>query len=284
MSISQLSSYLRCGEQYRLEKVHHVPSRPSWAAVGGKAVHAGTEDWDHANLQGGGAAVTLDLVTVWTQRFEDSIKEEEERSGYESADFRASGRASKAWPDKENRQWWEQNGPLMLERYVAWRQTSPWEVWETPAGEPAIELEVTASFGVGEDKTPVKAFIDRVMVHTGDGTLAVVDIKSGSIPSGTMQLGQYAESLARVLDWTRPQYGFYWNARTGSTTAPEELDRWSGQFFDYAHKGVTERKKKQDLYLPQVSNLCASCGVRDYCRYVGGEKAGEVPAAWEETA
>ena len=71
-------------------------------------------------------------------------------------------------------------------------------------------------------------------------------------------------------------------ARTGATTTPEDLDRWSGEFFDYAHGSVTERKARKDLYLPQVSNLCASCGVRDFCRYVGGEKAGEVPAPWEE--
>jgi hypothetical protein len=46
MSPSQVNSLLTCGEQYRLERVVRVPSRPMWAGVGGSVVHKLTEDLD----------------------------------------------------------------------------------------------------------------------------------------------------------------------------------------------------------------------------------------------
>lgn len=284
MSYSQLSSMLKCGEQYRLEKVCHVPSRPSWAGVGGSAVHTATEVHDYATfgLRHPDPRVTLDPMD-WEAHFETAIAEEEERSGFPRSEFRASGRASKANPNKEDFGWWMENGPQMVQRWVTWRQIAPWEIWMVDDNTPAIELEVNANYGSAESPTLVQARIDRVMVHTGDGTLAVVDIKSGSrTPEGTLQLGQYAESIRRCDVGPRPQYGFYWMARTGISTEPVDIDRWTAEFFDYAYKGAAERKKRGDMYLPVVSNLCASCGVRDFCRYVGGERAGEVPAAWEE--
>lgn len=46
MSPSQINSLLTCGEQYRLERVVRVPSRPMWAGVGGTTVHKLTEELD----------------------------------------------------------------------------------------------------------------------------------------------------------------------------------------------------------------------------------------------
>ena len=46
MSPSQVNSLLTCGEQYRLERVVRVPSRPMFAGIGGSVVHKMTEDLD----------------------------------------------------------------------------------------------------------------------------------------------------------------------------------------------------------------------------------------------
>ena len=46
MSPSQVNSLLTCGEQYRLERVVRVPSRPMFAGIGGSVVHKITEDLD----------------------------------------------------------------------------------------------------------------------------------------------------------------------------------------------------------------------------------------------
>ena len=43
MSYSRMNSILTCGEQFRLERVLKVPSRESWASVGGNAFHSAVE-------------------------------------------------------------------------------------------------------------------------------------------------------------------------------------------------------------------------------------------------
>lgn len=279
MSYSQISSYLTCGEQYRLERVHGIKGRPSWATVGGSTFHTMTEAWDLFSV-GQGPAVDPE---EWPDYFEQQTKLSEERYEYDRAEFRASGRASKAYPNKEDASWWLEQGPQMVRQYIAWRQVSPWELW-FDGDRPAIELEVNALFGPPDERTMVKAYVDRVMVHTEQGVMAVVDLKSGSkVPVGTMQLAQYAESLVRChIVSARPQYGFFYDARKGLTSIPEELDQWSGDFFDYAYAGVARRRKAGDLFLPSPGPLCSACGVRDFCRYMGGARAGEVPAPWEE--
>lgn len=46
LSPSQISTLLTCGEQFRLEKVVRVPSRPMVAGIGGTCVHKITEKLD----------------------------------------------------------------------------------------------------------------------------------------------------------------------------------------------------------------------------------------------
>lgn len=46
MSPSQINTLLMCGEQYRLERVVRVPSRPMWAGVAGTTIHLVTEQLD----------------------------------------------------------------------------------------------------------------------------------------------------------------------------------------------------------------------------------------------
>lgn len=43
LSPSQIKSLLTCGEQFRLNRVEHVPERPMWASIGGSTVHKVTE-------------------------------------------------------------------------------------------------------------------------------------------------------------------------------------------------------------------------------------------------
>jgi putative RecB family exonuclease len=42
-SFSALTSWIRCGKSYELERVHQAPSEPAWWFVGGSAFHTAAE-------------------------------------------------------------------------------------------------------------------------------------------------------------------------------------------------------------------------------------------------
>lgn len=50
LSHSQAGTLSDCSERYRLERYYHVPQRPGWALIGGKATHVGTELIDYLML------------------------------------------------------------------------------------------------------------------------------------------------------------------------------------------------------------------------------------------
>src|SRR5665647_2281373 len=163
LSYSQLNGYTGCGERYRLERILRVPQRPAWALVGGSAFHEATERYD---LREHGVDVPDPyFATV----FDRKIAETEEESGLDRSQFRASGRASKQWPDKENEAWWRAEGPTMFLRWINFRRNAPWDIWITPDGMPAVEIEF--DLVLGDDEIDIKGYIDRVFVVLGERAL-----------------------------------------------------------------------------------------------------------------
>ena len=51
LSYSQFTTYLECGEKYRLNKIIQVDEDPSWWLAGGTAVHAGCDAVDFQLLR-----------------------------------------------------------------------------------------------------------------------------------------------------------------------------------------------------------------------------------------
>lgn len=271
LSYSQLNSFVSCGERYRLERIHRVPSRPSWAQVGGSAIHAVTEARDLTSL----GASAYNLTMEFSAAFEAEIAETVERTGFPTEEWYAGGRASKQWPNKEDRLWWEHHGPIACNTWDAWRETTPWDIWWVDDDRPAVELEVVARFG---DET-VKMVIDRVFVDRRTGEAIIVDIKSGQEPKSSLQLGVYAEGMQQTLGM-RPSYGAYWMSRTGSTSTPEVLDRYTTEYLTHSFTSL-RKAQRAGIFLPNVGPLCGSCGVREFCVAQGGSKVHEVPAPWE---
>jgi putative RecB family exonuclease len=50
VSYSSFSTFLHCGEQWRLSRVEQVPEQPAWYLAGGSAVHEATELLDRQAL------------------------------------------------------------------------------------------------------------------------------------------------------------------------------------------------------------------------------------------
>lgn len=272
LSYSQLNSFTGCGEQFRLERIEKVKARPAWWFIGGRAVHEMSE---HHDLRGLG-------VDVPSLTFEDVFEREtaaaEEESGVDRAEFRAGGRVSKAWPDKENAAWWLAEGPAMVNRWITWRRACPWEVWVSPDGEFGIELEVNVPIA----GAVVHGYLDRAFAD-GNGNVIVLDLKTGaSTPSVARQLGTYKRGLEEAYPGLNVAYGTFWDARKGATGKVYDLSRYTADRLEWQY-GALKFARESGIYLPNPLR-CSSCGVADWCYEVDGSKVDEVNLPWQEKA
>ena len=281
LSHSQVSSLQTCGWRYTLEKGLHVPQQPSWATVGGGAVHTATEWWDNWTLNDQWVTDRPAIEELFNKAFDQEIaKRLEQEPDYTKEQWRASGRASKAWPEKENEAWWRHEGPAMVMSWVTWRiNNSQWEIAMLPGagGEarPGIELECKPTIG----GIQVIQYVDRLFSNRDQTQLLVVDIKSGREPDSAQQLGSYGLGLEESFDVT-PSYGTYWMARTGSTTTLEDMGLWTRERLDHIYATADEIRRR-NLLLPKKSMMCSGCSVRDACFEVGGKDSDNYPAPWQ---
>lgn len=207
---------------------------------------------------------TLDLI--WQKAFNEAIGAEQEKSEQNPLDWRAGGRATKEWPDKENGDWWNVHGLQMLHTFVEVWDNSGLQVWHTPENIPALELLLNVKFG----DTLVKSFIDLVAV-TADGELAVIDYKTGKSMPSNMQLGLYASALELQFG-VRPSIGYYYDARKGQMVHTTGLDRWTPELFTELFRQF-EIAVSNKIFLPNVGMSCSTCSVGDYCYANEGEFA-----------
>lgn len=196
----------------------------------------------------------------------------------DAALWRAAGRASARWPDKENHQWWLETGVSMLENYVRWRQTSGWTIAWLGAT-PAIELDLTA---VLADDIRVVGYMDRGMLNPDLGQApTIVDIKTNKVePSSAEQLGLYA-TLLEVLGFPRAPYGSYYMARAGVMSDPYDLSVYPLEYFQWKYRASKAVRDAGNLQANPQSTFCGICGVRDYCYAVSGAQAHLVPKPWQ---
>ena len=108
----------------------------------------------------------------------------ESKGDLDLTNARVGGRATKANPNKEDVNFWNNQGPMWVEGYINWRKANPtWKIWKAPDGNPGIELALTP---IVKD-VAVKMIIDRVFEVNGE--LVIVDLKtSQSTPTSNLQL------------------------------------------------------------------------------------------------
>lgn len=205
--------------------------------------------------------------------FDLAIIETAESTGYPTNQWLTAG-----FRPKQDKAWWDANGPEMARAYARWYSENPdINIWYTPDGVPAIELVIEVGFGIH----PVKMAIDQVLIAGTAGL--ILDVKSGGhIPDDPAQLGLYACGIELKYGW-RPRYGAYFMGRgiknnkheiTGYVTQPIELDapqysvEWYTRQLDQLDTAET-----QNIYLPRLGPMCRMCGVNRACTAYGGEKA-----------
>ena len=209
--------------------------------------------------------MTWDLM--WEESFQEQIAEVQEKTGSNPVDWRKGGRATKANPDKEDGNWWSENGKRMFFDFINAWQESGLEIWQTPQGLPGVEIGFNNMFG----EVPIKAFADLIAV-TPTGELVVVDFKTGNYtPDSSMQLGVYACCMEMTFG-VRPSKGYFYSARKAQFEEVGGLDRWTipvmTEMFTQFQRGLDA-----EIFLPNIGMSCGTCGVKEYCYAVGGQLA-----------
>jgi hypothetical protein len=284
-----------CPGQYFYGRVLGKPERPAWASVGGSAVHSATEDWDRRTVETGEFETDPEILRGYFETALDiEIRKTEDTSPFPRDEWRASGRVSKDWPDKENEKWWRANGPTMVARWVTWRLTSGWEIawlavptmiapidgqdepYEDYRTIPGIEIPFKIELG----GVPIQGYVDRVFERNGE--YLCVDLKSGSMePKTAGQLGTYRAGVLEEygVDCTR---GAFWMARSGASGPLHDLTLWTPQRLDFTYREA-RAVQERGAFMHRASNLCGSCAFQKYCPEVNGELAAETMQPWQIT-
>lgn len=263
LSPSQINSLTTCGMQYVLTRGERVPERPTMGGVGGGAVHTLTEEIDRTGRTWSGE----EIYAAWGAHLEQSIAEAE-KSGFTLDQFYCGGRPSARWPNRENIDWWNHQGPLFVAQWQEWLATAGWEVadlLDQSTGEviPGIEVEVTYRTQSGLE---VLSYIDRVVRNKVSGDHAVVDLKTGSMtPPWPLQMAYNGWGLYQCYD-VLPRWSGYWKARKGTVESWFDMDTMLQMEFIDRQAEVANEIKKNELFMAVPSNLCANaCGVKQYC-------------------
>lgn len=271
LSYSSRTTYELCPKQYQLTRLIKVPELPAWWSVGGSAVHAAMESYDHGDdirdSPLGHLFKGWEVDVAWRIAFENEIGKAEAVEP-----DRSKWRMSTGKNPPRSQEEWDHWGPIFIQRYVDWRKRAPWKIWTTPDSWRAIELDVSGKLP-GCD-LEIKAFLDRVFHDPITDSLWIVDAKSGSKDATIEQLGTYA-ALLEVKYGVRADKGLTFNVRKGTPSSVKDLSKWTPEY-----AGEIYSETAQDVLAgifpakPESFRCAKMCGVRHACAAVGGAQAG----------
>lgn len=268
--VSQVQLMAECGLKYWLRYRRGAPERPSWAMIGGSALHACIETIELSDMNWDDS-----IPQLWTARFQAIITE--------------TIISNPLWPEstwhaskggKEDRAWWDSDGPEMVHRYLEWRArwiAQGWELIKDAQG-PLIEREFLTFIG----GKPVKGFVDQAWYHPQRELVAILDAKSGaSAPPDYFQLAVYAQALRTVGRHAATWVGGYWDARKGELMAPGLVELEKRHTFGEIEMRFTtfNAMNNANLYPPNTNTAfggCNSCSLKRSCPIGSRMNAGTI--------
>jgi RecB family exonuclease len=265
-SVSQYSSFVRCGEAYRLEKIAKAPQNQAAWFVQGTAFHEAVEKWERSFRAYGPDQMAEWYEEAWDREMAAALAVEPDTSRW------LTGGVTKPETDIKRRR---ERGRDQVEAYFEYAIEAPERVWQPVDGQPAVELPFTLTLG----GVTVKGFIDQVVEYP-DGHLRVRDLKTGTkLPDTAFQLAVYDHALEAMFD-VKPGFGDYFMAKNNAPTDPWNLQDYDrekvGRWFRDMDKAV-----RLGLFLPNPGDACRTCTVRRYCDF-NGIDASQYP--YQETA
>lgn len=258
ISYSGRNTYQECGKQYELNYVMGAPRHGAVWFVGGSAVHRATELWDLAQVRG----ERLDLPNTWNVAFNEEL-DRAKATDPNIAGWRKAGVKADNPAGEDLQYWFSVLGPQLVKSYIDWRRRSHWEIWVTPDGEPAIELDIGGTLP-GMDGVQFKGFIDRVFYDNILGQHHIVDLKTGSRkPESALQLGVYGAAVTNRYDLRVPWGSAFMNRR-GHLSEPWDLSMYTPDYVGH-HFGRIYAAIQAGVFVPKLGRHCGMCDVSASC-------------------
>ena len=194
------------------------------------------------------------MINLWADAWAKETKD------LDLDNARVAGRATKENPNKEDANWWNEQGPIWVEHYILWRKNNPdWKIWRTPQGVKAIELELNPIIA----DVPVKMVIDRVFEVNGE--LVILDLKTSlRKPTSFLQLGFYKIGLEQTFG-IEVNLGNYWMSREAGTGEMIDLSNYTYDKLEFMVANF-DKARKSGIFLPNLSS-CSFCGLTEHCTF-----------------
>lgn len=257
-SFTQLTTFLECGEQYRLKYIEKHREQPAVWSVGGTAFHTCAEWYLRGDLVGEDRVANA-WQLAWDLALQENVTKLPEGVDPDPRTWRAAARGT------ETTYWWQVQGPRMVLDFIEWWGKSGLRVYDWVDETPALETELLVQIG-GVD---VRAIPDALVVDE-HGQLDVLDYKSGRsdgvAKKDPFQLAVYAAAVEVSLG-LKPTWGLFYGTRRAQAY-PHDLTRWSVQQIGDTF-GDFDAKEIAGIYKPNPGTHCRFCGVRDHCQYKG---------------
>jgi len=215
ISHSSRETLVRCARAYFLTRVAKAPQMPALWLAGGSAVHYVTEVYDLWSMiepDSEKRDEAFNLTAWWEESFDSELAKAREREPNEN-----KWRSSKTEPVEV----WRRQGLQFVQAYIDWRERSPWEIWTTPDGEPAIELDVSGK--LPGCPVEIKAFLDRVFWDPVMKKLVILDLKSGKKPPKNASQFETYKALLEMKYGVAVHLGVPFMNRKGTVGKPYDL-------------------------------------------------------------
>lgn len=262
-SVSQFTSFTRCGESFRLERVARAPATPAAWFAQGIAFHTGAEKWEGSLRELSEGETTALYDSEYDRLIAEGLQKEPDANRW------LTGGRVRGTDDIQRR---KIRGREQLEAYFRYAKAAPERILPLSDDEVAVEVPFTLNL----DGLEVIGFIDEVVEWPG-GIIGPRDLKTGSKrPDWAFQLGVYRLAIQDLFG-ILPSWGDYYMAKDNKPDPPvnltgftrDKLTRWFHDMDSAATSGI---------FLPNPGDACRTCGVAQFCSAVGS-RANEYPPA-----
>jgi RecB family exonuclease len=256
----------RCARSYFLKYLAKAPQTPALWLAGGSAVHEVTEKFDAESFGlNGNKPMDWQEQTVrraWNMHFHAQLEELRAKDPNEY-----HWRSSASEPVEA----WNRMGPEYVQGYIDWRRRAPYEIWTTPDGLPAIELDISGKLPGCE--VEIKGYLDRVFWDPVFKKLVIVDLKtSKKPPKNAEQFGTYA-ALLQVKYGVKADIGVPFMNRKNTLGKPYEMAEFTPEAVGAIYGEAWARIQSGEFPADGYDKACFICDVSAACAAKNGPLA-----------